>query len=165
MLNTDTKYIRFQCGPYGLLLNIASIVEICEYHSAWCSESGSSSKHHGKIILWNNIELPFFDMRVALSGTACALSEPKHALVLKTATQNTPCAIVTIDEVHLIEEISESQGYCSKGINPQLEILFDRFYTDKSSSQIFMRLAPVELWANKKALDISLNNIGVTDAY
>lgn len=167
MLNLDGKYLQFRCSSYGLLLDIAFIVEISDYDKEWCAASGSALKHHGKKVSWHDNELLFIDMRALLDVEASAIHEPMQALILKNSTDGAPFALVVVDEVRHIADIQENQWHWLNGINAQLDSFFDRLYTDKDSGQIFMRLKPVEQWANKNTITTSItnNNIGVLDAY
>jgi chemotaxis signal transduction protein len=167
MLNTDNKYLQFQCGSYGLLLNIACIVEISDYSREWCVISGSAFKHHGRKVLWHDSELLFIDMRALLNIETTAIHEPMQALILKKPTDDTPFALIVVDEVRHIADIQENQWHWLNGINTQLDSFFDRLYTDKESGQIFMRLQPAEQWANENTIKtgIANNNIGVANAY
>src|SRR6478752_2533601 len=142
MLNSDNKHLQFRCGSYELLLNIAFIVEISDYNKEWCAASGSAFKHHGKKVLWHDSELLFIDMRVLLNIEAAAIHEPTQALILKNSTDDTPFALIGVDEFGHIADIQENQWHWLNGINPQLDSFFDRLYTDKNSGKILMRLKP-----------------------
>ena len=167
MLNLDSQYLQFRCSSYELLLDITFIVEISDYDKEWCAASGSALKHHGKKVLWHDNELLFIDMRVLLDVKAAAIHEPMQALILKNSTDDMPFALIVVDEVRHIADIQENQWHWLNGINAQLDSFFDRLYTDKDSKQIFMRLKPVEQWANENTITTSIthNNIGVVDAY
>ncbi|HSC76662.1 MAG TPA: hypothetical protein VLB90_10560 [Pseudomonadales bacterium] len=140
MLTGNNQHLKFQCGPYGLLIDIAYIFAIEDYKE-------NSEKTSSKTTSWNNIELLFIDLRYSLYVAESSIKKPQHVLVLKNATTDEPFVMIAVDEVHNIIEIQESQWYELNGINPQLDMFFDRAYPDNESNQIFMRLAPVEQWA------------------
>ena len=157
MLNTGDKYLKFQSGPYGMLIAIAYVVEISDFKKEWRQESVGITTNDTKAIRWNDMNLLRIDMRSALELESEVNREPLHALVLRSNTTNDPFLLVTVDEVSQIVEIGENQWYAMNGINPRLDAFFDKAYLDKDNGEILMRLAPVEQWATV--------NIGAKNAY
>lgn len=153
MLNTGDKYLKFQSGPYGILIAISYIIEISDFRKEWRQESAGSATNDRKTVRWNDMDLLHIDMRSALEVESKADHEPLHTLVLGSTTTNAPFALVTVDEVSHIMEIEENRWHALGGINPRLDAFFDGAYPDNGG--ILMRLAPVEQWAN---VDIGAKN-------
>lgn len=147
MLNTGNKYLKFRVGPYGLLLAIPYIIEISDFRQEQCEDSGNSVTNDRKTIHWQGKNLPCLDMRSALDVASTATQEPTHILVLRSSTTDEPFVTVTVDEVSHIMEIEEAQWYALNGIDPRLDIFFDRACPDKENGRILVCLAPVEQWA------------------
>jgi hypothetical protein len=158
MLNTGEKYLKFRSGPYNLLIAIPYVIEIADLSKDRREiPAGSTTTDerpfyeqtlHEKIIRWNDMDLPRINMRSALEVEGKTTNEPLHVLVLRgTTADDAPFALVTVDEVDHIMEIEENQWYALNGINPRLDIFFDRICLDKTDGKILMRLAPVEQWA------------------
>lgn len=149
MLNTGNKYLKFQSGPYDLLIAIPYILEISDFRKELHKESGNSATAYRKTMRWNDMDLPCIDMRSALGIETAATHEPSHVLVLRSTTDDTPFALIAVDEVSHIVEIEDAQWYALNGINPRLDIFFDRACPDKDNRRILMRLAPAEQWATE----------------
>lgn len=155
MLIENSKNLEFRCGPYGLLIDITNISAIVDQGEDFHINQKNSIG--GKTALWNDTEILFIDLRIALDIEESKIENPLHFLVLKNANTDKPYIMVAVDQVSHIVEIQESQWYELNGINPKLDIFFDRAYPDKESGQIFMRLAHAEQWAT--------NQSGVDNAY
>jgi hypothetical protein len=155
MLNTGDKYLKFQSGPYGILIAITCVIEISDFRKECHQESVDSTINDRKTIRWNDMDLLRIDMRSALEVKTGGAHKPLYALILKSTTTNNPFALVTVDEVSHIMEIEESKWHALNGINPRLDAFFDRAYPDKDNGEILMRLTPVEQWAT---VDIGAKN-------
>jgi hypothetical protein len=147
MMHTEEKYLEFHCGRFGMLLSVSSIMEITEFHHAWCEDSGSSAQHHGKLVLWRDHELLFLDMRVCL-GTE-ALQKPLHALILRDPGSGEAVVLIAVDDIQQIVDIPDNQWHWFSGIDPQLDCFFDRIYP--VHQQLLMRLAPTTDWLKHHA--------------
>lgn len=150
------KYLQFQAGPYQLLLDIEYIAEI--------SEHTTHKAYHGNKLAWHEYNILFIDMRSILDPGCTISNQPRHTLALKDINGQTPLAIIGIDEVSHIVEIADDQWHRLQGINPDLDIFFDRLYADTSSEKILLRLAPITQWANENTIQINNNN-GIKNAH
>lgn len=149
MLNIASKYLQFCCGPYGLLLDLSVIIEIADYDSRWCADSGSAVQHHGKPVLWRDSELLFIDLRRLLSANDAGLAgiaEPGRALVLSDTDSSKPLLIMAVDDVVQILDTQESGWHWFSGVDPQLDVFFDRLYKQPDAEQLLIRLAPARQW-------------------
>jgi hypothetical protein len=156
MLIENNKNLKFQCGPYGLLIDIEHISAIEDNNKYQHMTSKNSAGKYSDTVLWNDLELLFIDLRIALDIKKSEIQPALHVLVLKDIATDKPFVMVAVDEVHHIVEIHESQWYDLNGISPRLDSFFDRACPDNESRQILMRLAPAKQWAIRIA--------GVTNA-
>ena len=161
MLHSEEQCLQFHCGPFVLLLPVSGMAKILDFDHTLCSPSGDSLTHHGQSTDWNDTTLPYLDLRLVLQLPHEQLRPPSSALVLRNSSTFQPIGILAVDEVIGFVEPRAHEWYQASGINPNIDIFFDRLYAKSLNDSLMMCLKdPLQWLPNtvKKATQPLTNN-------
>ena len=145
------KFLLVQVGRHGVLLDALTVIEIAEYRSGLCGDAATAAQHHGHAVWWRDSELPFRDMRVALGLATGSLAEPVHTLAVAQEPGGQAAALLAVDGVHRILDVSREQWHWLQGVHPQLDRLFDCLLPDSETGEVWLRLRPLPAWLSLPA--------------
>ncbi len=148
MLHSEEEHLHFYCDTFSLMLPLRCIAKVILFDETLCSPTMNSVSHHGQSSNWQNIALPYIDLRIVLGAEPSSLPTPAHIIVLCNSKNSQPVALVAIDDIKGFITPLPNQWHQAHGINKYIDTFFDRLYVNNDSSVLTLRLGDPTQWIN-----------------
>lgn len=120
-----SSYLHVICGPYRLLLDTTSILEILEV-----DEESDSSQEASDHRIWRNKTLPLVRFRDLLELPDSGKGAVEKLIVYQESEDSSPF-LLSVDSVVRLEHLNDNSFMTLPPLPEKVTRLFDRVYPDK----------------------------------